>query len=494
MGEQKGKGDADRPGHWRRPSLSLWKAATLTALVALALVTGCAPPSVRAALETIERIDRGTYGAIGAASHRGIELPKLVNDPTLEDYLKYAAVNNPGLRAAFEKWRAALERVPQVTALPEPKLMFACFIERVETRVGPQRYRVGVSQMFPWFGKLSLRGDVALAEAKAAYQRAEAVRLKLAFDVQDPYYELYYLGQAIAITKENMGLLKYIEAVARARYRTAGGDYSHVVRVQVELGKLDDQLRTMEHLKAPIAARLNAALNRPSSASVPFPKAIAQERLQPNDKEILTWLRDASPKLRELAAEIARQQAAIDLARKNYYPDFTLGLSYIDTGSARMPTSDSGKDPIVAEVGLTLPIWYGKYRAAEREAAARLRGARDSLDDRYNALSAQAELGLFKFRDAGRKIELFRDTLVPKAKQSLQATQTAYKAGKASIIDLIDAQRILLAFRLEHQRALANHAQRLAELEKLVGRELPRITVKPEAPPKVPDKDAKGVH
>ena len=470
--------------------MSLWQAA-LAALVAFAFVAGCAPPSVRTALDTIERMDRGAYGAIGAASHRGIELPKLANDPTLEDYLKYAAVNNPGLRAAFEKWRAALERVPQVTALPEPKLMFGYFIERVETRVGPQRYRVGVSQMFPWFGKLSLRGDVALAEAKAAYERAEAVRLKLVLDVQDPYYELYYLGQAIAITKENMELLKYIETVARARYRTGAGDYSHVVRVQVELGKLDDQLRTLVDLKVPIVAKLNAALNRPSSASVPFPKAIAQERLQPNDKEILAWLHEASPKLRELAAEITRQQAAIDLARKNYYPDFTLGLSYIDTGSARMPTSGSGRDPVVAEVGLTLPIWYGKYRAAEREAAARLRGARDSLDDRYNTLAAQVELALFKFRDAERKIELFRDTLVPKAKQSLQATQTAYKAGKASLTDLIDAERILLAFRLEHQRALANHAQRLAGLEKLVGRELPRSTVKPEAPPKVPEKGAK---
>jgi len=457
---------------WRLPGREGFSTGLLLPL-AVVVAAGCAPPSVRTAFDTLEKIDAGSYGTIAAASHEGIELPTL-DDATLGDYLKYAAVNNPGLREAFERWRAALEKVPQVTALPEPKLMFAYFIEPVETRVGPQRLRVAVSQMFPWFGKLSLRGDIALADARAAYQRAQAVKVKLFYEVREPYYELYYLGRAIAITRENMELLKYIEAVARARYRTSRGDYSDVVRVQVELGKLDDRLRTLEALKDPIVARLNAALNRPASAPVPFPKEIPKEAFEVSDEDVLSALREANPELKALAAEIEKQRAAVRLARKNYYPDFSLGVGYIGTGSARMPTSDSGKDPIVAEVGVSVPLWYGKYGAGEREAAARLRAANDALTNHLNTLSARVKLVLFKLRDAERKIALYADTLIPKAQQSLQATQTAYKAGKASLADLIDAERVLLAFRLEHQRALANHAQRLAELEMLVGRQIPR--------------------
>ena len=136
-----------------------------------------------------------------------------------------------------------------------------------------------------------------------------------------------------------------------------------------------------------------------------------------------------------------------------------------------MGASDSGKDPVIAKVSMNVPIWYRKYEAAEREAQARLRSARRAVEDRGATLTAELKLTLFKFRDAERKINLYRDTLVPKAEQSLRATETAYKGGKMDFLNLIDAQRALLAFRLAQERALADRAQRLAELEMVVGGE-----------------------
>jgi len=461
--------------------------ALLVALV-LAALQSCAPPSERRARDTLRQIEQGAFAPALRGGAARPDLPKLAESSTLDDYLKYAALNNPGLRAAFERWRAALERVPQVTALPEPKLTFGYFIRRVETRVGPQRFRLGLSQMFPWFGKRDLRGSVALAEAQAAYEQLEAARLKLGYRVQDAYYELYYLARALAITKENVELLKYIESVARARYRVRRAEYADVIRAEVELGKHQDQYHTLDDMKAPMAARLNAALNRAPDAPVPLPKTIPHDTLEADPKEILAWMRATNPELKALEAEIARQQAAVRLAKKNYYPDLTLGLSYIETGSARMPTSDSGQDAVIAEVGGTLPIWRRKYRAAEREAAARLRSARESVSERHNALAAQVKLTLFKLRDAERKLHLYRDTLVPKAQASLKATQAAYRAGKATLTDLIDSERVLLAFRLEQERALANRAQRLAELEMLVGRKI--VSRKEEKP--VEHKEPKG--
>ena len=412
-----------------------------------------------------------------AAPAERVPLPA---EPQLGDYVKYAALHNPGLRAAFEQWRAAVERVPQVTALPDPMLSYAYYIEQVETRVGPQRHRLGVKQAFPWFGKLRLRGDVASAHARAAAQQLEALRLKVAHGVKDAYYELYYLARAIAITKENTALLKYVESVARSRYRVRRGEYADVLRTQVEFGKLEDRLRSLEDLRRPIAARLNAALSRPSDAPVPWPKAIALETLA-DDGQVLAWMREANPELKALEAEIERQATAVELAHKDRYPDFALGLTYIETGTAGLPGTGGGNDPLIAELSVTVPLWRSKYEAAEREARARLRGAKASLADRRNALDAAIQLALFKLRDADRKSGLYRDNLVPKARQGLKATETAYTAGKASLTDVIDAERVLLDFRLAQERALADHAQRLAELEMLVGRALP---LRPQRAPK----------
>jgi cobalt-zinc-cadmium efflux system outer membrane protein len=416
-----------------------------------------------------------------AAAPQAKQAP-LPAEPSLDDYLRYATLHNPGLKAAFERWRAAVERVPQVTALPEPRLTYAYYIEQVETRVGPQRHRIGLMQAFPWFGTLKLRGDAALADARAAAQQLEAARLGLAYRVSDAYCELYYLARAIAITRENTELLKYLESVARSRYRVARGQYADVIRAQVELGKLQDELATLTDLRQPLAARLNAALNRQPQAPVPWPQAVPEQTLDAETPQVLAWMRQASPQLKSLEHEAASHGAAIELARKSRYPDFTIGLSTIETGSARMPTSDSGKDPVIAELSLTLPIWARKYEAAEREARARLESVRHTLADRRNTLAAQVQLALYKLRDAGRRVALYRESLVPRADQALKATQTAYTAGKAALIDQIDAERVLLAFRLALARARVDRAQRLAELDMLVGRPLPRRPAKQQKP------------
>lgn len=122
---------------------------------------------------------------------------------TLQEYLRYASRNNAGLKAAFEQWKAALEQVPQAKSLPDPKFNYGYFIEEVETRVGPQRQRVGIMQVFPWFGKIEARTDAAAAGAKAARKRYEAEKLKLFFDVKETFYEYTYLAGAVEIAREN---------------------------------------------------------------------------------------------------------------------------------------------------------------------------------------------------------------------------------------------------------------------------------------------------
>ncbi len=402
------------------------------------------------------------------------EVDPLSADPTPADYKQYAALHNPGLEAAFNRWKAAVERVPQVTALPDPRFTFRYYIEEVETRVGPQDWSVSVGQMFPWFGTLRLRGNMAAEAADAEWARYEAAKLKLFHQVVTAYYEYYYVGRALATVQAMRDLMGYLEEVARARYRVGSASYADMIRAQVELGKLEDRIRTLEDLHGPLTARLNAVLNRPVDTPIPPPVPQPSAQLDCGDDQVLAWLAESSPELTALDHEAARQSQGKALAGKAFYPDLTVGLTYIDTGSALMPgTPDNGKDPVIASVSVNVPLWHGKYDAGRREARARYRAALKGRADRENLLTAAAKLVLHKVRDAERKTDLYRDTLMPKAEQALTATQTAYQAGKASFLDLIDATRVLLEFQLAHERALADHAERLAELEMLVGRKVP---------------------
>jgi len=400
-------------------------------------------------------------------------LPDLDQNSTLADYLKYATLNNPGLEAAFHQWQAALERVTQVTTLPDPRFDYAYYIEEVETRVGPQQQKFGISQTFPWFGKLKLKGSVAFEGANAEQEQYEKAKLHLFYRVKSAYYEYYYLGRAVAITKEHINLLINLESVARTRFKTGHASHAAVIQAQVELGKLDDRLRTLESLREPIVARLNAALNRPADASLPWPQTIPYEDSVFTDREALDWLAERNPDLKRLDFLTKQEEFAIKLARKNYYPNITIGVDYIDTDEALMPdTSDSGKAPVIAKASLTLPIWHGKYRAAEKEARLRQAATQELRADTENQLEANLKLALYHLRDAERKIDLYRDTLIPKADESLNVAQLGFQGGKVSFISLIDAERLLLEFQLAYERALADRAMRLAEIETLVNKDL----------------------
>jgi len=403
-------------------------------------------------------------------------LPKLNELSKLSDYLTYAALNNPGLAAAFNRWKAALERVPQVKSLPDPRFEYRYFIEQVETRVGAQKQTFGIAQMFPWFGKLELRGSAAGEAAGAARQRYEATKLKLFFQVKDAYYEYYYLWRAIGIVEENIQLMKNFELVARTRYKAAAGKHPDVIRAQVELGKLEDRLKTLQDLRGPIIAELNAALNRPAEASLPWPKQIEEENVSFTDQQLLEWMANSNPELRAVEFEIAKSRTNIDLAKKDYYPDITFGIDFIDTDDAigAMSPSDSGKDPIIAMFSINLPIWREKLDAGLREARYQHQAAVRDKTQKLNTLNAQLKLALYWFRDGVRKIDLYRDTLLPKAVESVKANEASFRAGVNTFLDLIDAQRVMLAFELAYERALSNRAQKLAEIEMLVGKQIPR--------------------
>lgn len=392
---------------------------------------------------------------------------------TISDYLQYAALNNAALKMSFERWKAAIEQVPQAKSLPDPKFTYGYFIREVETRAGPQRQKFGIMQVFPWFGKIEARTDAAAAAAKVAMSRYEAEKLKLFWQVKDAFYEYLYLASAVEIARQNLELLKYFEEVARTRYMAAAGSHPDVIRAQVELAKLEDVLKSLEELREPTVARLNAVLNRRSLKLLPWPKKEEFKQVQVERQEVIALLRQLNPELAAIDFEVIAAKSRVELAKKKFWPDIGVGVDWVQTdGALGTGVRDSGKDPVVLMFSMNLPIWRGSYKAAERQARSDVRKTKHKRNEVENTIVARAEQVLYDFEDSHRKIKLYGDSLVPKAEELLQASETAYQSGTIDFLSLIDAQRTLLKFQLQYERAVTDNEQKLAELEMLVGTEL----------------------
>ena len=401
----------------------------------------------------------------------------LPDHATLEDYLAYASRHNPNLQAARLHWQAARWRIPQKQSLPDPRIRYRYFIENVETRVGPQRQSIGLSQKLPWFGKLEIHRQMATQGAAEAEARYQTEKTRLFYEVKKTYYEYYFLTRAIEVVRENLELVTYLEKVARTRFKTAEAGHPDVIRSQVELGRLDDQLRTLRDFRGSTMAHLNAILNRPSSAFLPEPRSIQDHDIVITESQCIELLQRNNPQLAALRHTILTKRHQMRLARKDNYPDLTFSVDYVDTGEAVAPgVSDSGNDPISVGVSVNVPLWHDKQEAMMREALAEFGAATKRRIDKENRLKAQLKEAFYGFHDAERKIDLYRDTLVPKAKQAIKATEGSFRSGTASFMELMDAERVLLEFQLAYERALTDQGIHLAEIEMLLGRSLTHRT------------------
>ncbi len=405
------------------------------------------------------------------------ELPPTAEDAinispeaSLADYLRLAMERSPRLRAAFQDWQAALEKTGHVGALPDPMISFSHFIENVETRVGPQENRFGLWQTFPWLGLLNAKKDMASAAARAAFERLEMERLRLFYNVKSVYYNYFFINRDLAITRENVELLTFWESVARSKYKVGLEKHPDLIKIQVELGKLEDHLQTVEESIEPVVARFRALLDLPDTVTIPPPSDIEVAEQELSRDSLIALVRTQNPTLKALAHTVDREHAGTRLARGMNRPNFSFGIDYIQTGEAVNPSvPESGKDPWFVGAKISLPIWFGKNSSRSGEAEARLKSAQYRVRDAENRLVAATENVLFEYADALRKLRLYRDGLVPKAEQSLNATYAAYKTGEADFLAVLDAQRQLLDFELTAAREKASLAARRAELEMLTG-------------------------
>ncbi|MBU8920422.1 MAG: TolC family protein [Bacteroidales bacterium] len=392
----------------------------------------------------------------------------------IDDYILFALKNNPGINAAYYSWKAELARAGEVSWLPDPVLTFGYFIESIETRVGPQVYRIGIRQSFPWFGTLGAKKEAALESAGASWQSFMSERSRIVFGIRSAYIDYYVAGARAEIIKEEMELLEVYESVVMAGYRSGRSAYGDLIRVQVELAGLEERAASLGDRKDTAGARLGAVLGLPDPVDLPVPDGLPEFEPIPEWEKLKYNVIENNPDLRAVEHMIERELATERVARKSYWPDITIGFDYIQTDEAADPMMvGSGKDPWGVNLSLSLPVWFGRSGAMVRRASASAEMNRYRKRDKENKIIVAARAAFNSWRENKRKETLFRNGLVPRTEQLLEASYSAYEAGNADFIDVIVSQRQLLDYRLKLIDAAAMKAKKIAELEYLSGSDGP---------------------
>lgn len=391
----------------------------------------------------------------------------------LDDYLAHAEAHHPALEAARSRTETLRQEASVAGALPDLKLAWGEMIVPVETRVGPQQRVLSLSQSLPWFGTLGSAATAADLRAAAGDMRRQEAQLDVRRDVYQAWFEVARLQAEQDLVQRKLTLLRQEEATARAAYESGSVPYSGLVRLQMTLRRLQTRLLTLEDAMGPATSSLALAAGLPADFP-PSPRAQLPSRpdVLPERAELASRLRAANPALESLRLQEQSFGHDVETARLRGRPGLTLGLDYIMTGEAAMAgTQDSGKDPVVARVAVSLPLWSGKATAqrqasiGRREtAAAQRRRLELDLEDRLQRT-------LFRLRDADRQLALLTDDLLPAARRLEEAARADYETGRAGFADFLAAGRDILDLETEILRHEADMALALVDLDILLGGE-----------------------
>lgn len=456
---------ASRMPLWPRGIRSRIACLATLALLAGAWLTGCARSA------DFEPGDPAQWRAELQTPLAPRDADALTSGPTLREAITLALTRNPGLEAARRQWLAATERLPQATSLPDPMLQAGYQFDSVETRVGPQRWNLGLTQQLPWWRKLWARGQRAGTEADIARLRYETAARDLIIDVKDSYYELFYLDHALTVTERveqlliNEGLLAYNELDSG---KTQLGE---AFKAESQAAQLAYDCLLLAEQRQAQAERLRSLLNLPPETPVGpiadapvYPVADDLPALQARGEQWAQVL-----KIRGLENERAAYDAY--LARLSRIPDVSLGLNFIQTGTARMAPkpADSGKDPIIGLFSMNLPIWEQRNRALIREKQAAEEAMKLQALDEVNQVRKGVAQADYQVRLTGRLVTLYEDTLLPEADSVMRQAEIDFRNGQTSFSSILETTLAWHNFTLAWLRARADHGQAIGRLERVLG-------------------------
>ena len=386
----------------------------------------------------------------------------------LNEYLVTSAENNPGLKAKFEAYMAALEVAPQVGSLPDPQMAFGYFIQPVETRMGPQRFKISLTQMFPWFGTLSARENVAVQAARVKYKQFEESKSKLFNEIRGTYYNLYFTKKAIDITVENLEILSAFQKLAVAKIEAGLVSTVDEYRIEMETGELENQLALLKDKMLAQTVLFSQLLNDTLNTPVSIPEDLGAQDLKYTKTAILDSIRVQNHQLLKLELEREMLNLKQEVARKQGNPGISIGLDYINVGQG--DANLSGKDAFMfPRIGLSIPLYRNKYNSMVKEVVLLESAKTFEKQDKDNMLEALFENTYTEYSDADRRIELYANQLLL-AQRSLNILETEYASSGRDFEELLRMERKLLKYALELEKAKTDKQAAVSNINYLMGK------------------------
>lgn len=386
----------------------------------------------------------------------------------LAHILRAAIEHNPMVEAARRRWLAAMSKRPQMISLPDPKLEYEYFTRQMGREEA--KWGVGLSQEIPYWGTLSLAGKMADKEAEAAHWQYQIAMRDVIAEAKEVYCELYYIDRALDVTAEIETLYTHYATLAagggdelakpklperfRAESQLAQLGYDRVLLREMRVAEAA-QLRATAGMDAAWLAQRTAPLAEPSDV-IPALAELEQQAARYN-QELLAAGVDAK-----------RAEIQTKLARRAVIPNLMLSASYMETGDNR-PRPDTTRNPISVGVGVSIPLWWGKYGAAIREANELEQAAAAELQGRQVRLDADLARAYFRLNNSARLVRLYRDTLIPQARQAMRSAEELYRGGQANLAALLETTATVHNFELARLRATADFYQNVARMERVVG-------------------------
>lgn len=388
----------------------------------------------------------------------------------LESLVREAMAANPLLRAARLEAAAMATRPRQVSALPDPSASASYRPFAVGGVDGLVPGQVMVEQMIPYPGKRRLAGEAAAFEAERVAHEAGELALELAYEVRDAYYELFRIQEQDRLVQAFQAQLDAFEQAAAAKYEVGTGTQQAILRAQLERTALARQRLDLAAERRMQAERLARLTDRPGLAADPDRLVLERPALAPAPVDTAAAFA-ARPELLAIRAGLNGADAEVELAKKEYLPDFVVGAGIMDMmgmeAEAR-PLDDLGRRFGVS-FGVAIPLRRGRRDAALEEARLRRSQLEARLDAARTEIRTEASALQGRLREEAAALALYRDTLVPQSETTLEAALSAYTTGRADFLDLLDAQRMRFDLGMDYEATYAGSLRTRARLERVLG-------------------------
>lgn len=394
------------------------------------------------------------------AAHAQPAWPAPVEDAALAALIEEALSKNPEVATARQAALAAAQRPIQARSLANPMVSVTYTNDGWSPSLGSMEdsnLAVMASQELPYRGKRGLRGDIASREAGQVEQQAQRVERSITAGVKRAYYGLLLSRNLLELIRDQEENWKQIEGVARARYAVGQGAQQDVLRVQVEVTRIQ-QFQAEQEAESEIRlAEINRLLARAPNTPLDTPARLTLRPVLSDLDRLFDWAAGVSPEIKAIGLGAERASLAISLAKKEFKPDFSVQTAYMNRG---------GLPPMwQAGVGISVPLYRKRLSAGVAEAEAQLRSNQSAIESVRLQLRFRTQERLTQLKTTEKVATLYGEGIVPQDRMSVEAALANYQTGKVPFIAVLEALTTLYNDRTTHLRLLASHEQTLASLE-----------------------------